>query len=52
MKTCLKLPEECDCIEEMFNELRAELKSLLPNYGTHLDADGKTPMIVEVEGKN
>ena len=41
LSACLKLLEEHDYIEDMFNALRAELKAMVPDYGVHLGADGK-----------
>ena len=41
MRAGLDLLKEHDYIEDMFNELRVQLRELLPDYGVHLGADGK-----------
>ena len=41
MSTCLRVLEQHDYLEDMFNELRTEFKTLVPDYGVHLGGDGK-----------
>ena len=41
MSTCLRVLEQHDYIEDMFNELSTEFKTLVPDYGVHLGGDGK-----------